>query len=265
MLFIFADMGQPARVLNVIRYASPGSVMFWDMVSLNGYLVLNAVIATVTLICERKEVPPPRWIRPVILVSIPWAISIHTVTAFLYCGLVGRPFWHSAILAVRFLASAFASGPALLILMLLVLRRVARVSVEEEALRKLSTIVSYAMTLSVFFVLLEVFTARYSGLPGLKEHFEWGSMGVGVLGLVLLCSGRMAPACAAIFVSLWIDKGLDLVVGGFVPSPLGAVTEYTPTAPEIAIAGGIWAVGALVATLLLRTAIVGRRYANGCD
>jgi molybdopterin-containing oxidoreductase family membrane subunit len=257
MLFVLADMGQPARALNVIRYASPGSMMFWDMVSLSGYLVLNTVIATVTLISERRDVPPPAWSRPLIVVSIPWAISIHTVTAFLYCGLAGRPFWHSSILAARFLASAFASGPALLILMLLVLRRA--VAIEDEAIRKLATIVGYAMTLSVFFVLLEVFTARYSGVSGLQEHFEWGSMGIGVSGLVLLWRGKTAPGCTAIFGALWIDKGLEFVVRGFGPS------VYRPTVPEMAIAGGIWAVGALVATLLLRTAIVSRRYANGCD
>ena len=45
------------------------------------------------------------------------------MTAFLYSGLAARPFWMTAILAPRFLASAFAAGPALLILLILVLRR----------------------------------------------------------------------------------------------------------------------------------------------
>jgi len=280
MLFIFADMGQPARVLNVIRYASPSSVMFWDMVSLGGYLVLNSVMAAVTLASERNEVPPPAWLRPMIFLSIPWAISIHTVTAFLYCGLAGRPFWLTAILAPRFLASAFASGPALLILLLLVLRSAARVAVENEALHKLAIIVSYAMALNVFFILLELFTAIYSGIPGHEEHFRylffgiegrhalapwmWISAVLAVASLLLLWSGRgLALAAAAAFASLWIDKGLGMVVGGFVPSPLGAVTEYTPTAPEIMITAGIWAAGALIATLLFRTAIAVRAYVGG--
>ncbi len=121
MLFIFVDMGQPTRVLNVLLYPTPHSMMFWDMVSLSGYLVLNAVIARVTLKSEREGVKPPHWIKPVILLSIPWAVSIHTVTAFLYSGLPGRSLWLTAILAPRFLASAFASGPALLILLCLLL------------------------------------------------------------------------------------------------------------------------------------------------
>src|SRR5512135_1197834 len=124
MLFIFVDMGQPMRVLNVLLYPTPRSMMFWDMLSLSGYLGLNAVISAVTLRAEREGVTPPRWIKPIILLSIPWAVSIHTVTAFLYSGLPGRPLWLSAILAPRFLASAFASGPALLILLCMLLGRI---------------------------------------------------------------------------------------------------------------------------------------------
>ncbi len=115
-LFIFVDLGQPARAFNMILHPTPWSLMFWDMISLGGYLVLNAIISLVMLTTEREELPPPGWIRPVILLSIPWAVSIHTVTAFLYCGLPGRSFWLTALMAPRFLAGAFCSGPALLIL-----------------------------------------------------------------------------------------------------------------------------------------------------
>lgn len=278
MLFIFADMGQPARVLNVMLHPSPQSMMFWDMVSLGGYLVLNAVIASVTLSAERKDVPPPAWIRPVILLSIPWAVSIHTVTAFLYCGLPGRSFWLTAILAPRFLASAFASGPALLILLWLLLRKLTRSEAGGEALRKLGVIVTYAMVLNVFFVLLEIFTCVYSRIPEHMEHFRylyfgleghaalapwmWASAILAILSLLLLLRPetrkdhrKLAAACVFVFFSLWIDKGVAMVVAGFVPSPLGDVTEYAPTAPEIAIAAGIWAIGALIATVLIRCAI----------
>ncbi|MCX6635301.1 MAG: polysulfide reductase NrfD, partial [Acidobacteria bacterium] len=123
MLFIFVDMGQPRRVLNMLLYPSPNSVMFWDMISLGGYLVLNALIALVTLSAEHRGVAPPGWIKPVIILSIPWAVSIHTVTAFLYNGLPGRDLWLTAILAPRFLASAFAAGPALLILLCMIIGR----------------------------------------------------------------------------------------------------------------------------------------------
>jgi molybdopterin-containing oxidoreductase family membrane subunit len=275
MLFILADMGQPARVLNVMLHPSLGSMMFWDMVSLSGYLILNAVIAAVTLAAERKEMPPPKWVRPVIVLSIPWAVSIHTVTAFLYCGLPGRSLWLTAILAPRFLASAFAAGPALLILLWLGLRRWTRMEAGEVALRKLADIVTYAMLLNVFFILLEVFTAVYSGIPEHSEHLRylyfgleghaalvpvmWASAAMAVASLLLLLlpaarksTRALAAACGLVFVSLWLDKGVAMVVAGFVPSPLGDVTEYGPTAPEIAIAAGIWAVAILLATVLIR-------------
>ena len=281
LLFIFVDMGQPGRVLNVLLYPTPDSIMFWDMVVLSGYLLLNAVIAGITLGAERKDVPPPRWILPVIILSIPWAVSIHTVTAFLYSGLPGRHLWLTALLAPRFLASAFASGPALLILLTMVVRRLARFDPGQEAIQKLSLIVTYTMIINVFFVLMEVFTVFYSQIPEPMSHFQflfvgldghaplvpwmWASMALAVISLVLLITPRyranerlLAVACVMVFASLWIDKGIGLIVGGFVPSPLGHVTSYVPTLPEVSITLAIWAVGFLMLTVLYKMALAVR-------
>jgi molybdopterin-containing oxidoreductase family membrane subunit len=277
-LFIFVDMGQPTRVMNVILHPTPNSPMFWDSVSLGGYFLLNAVIALVTLSAEKKGIKPPRWIKPVIIVSIPWAISIHTVTAFLYSGLPGRSFWLTAILAPRFLASAFASGPSLLILLCLLVRRLTGYDVGKEALRKLALIVTYGMILNVFFLLMEIFTAFYSRIPEHMEHFDylffglegkgglvpwmWTSVVLAAISLVLLMTPRLRNSerllpiiCVIDFLSLWIDKGLGLIVGGFIPSPLGNVTEYVPTFYEISIALGILAVGFLMVTVFYKIAL----------
>jgi len=278
MLFVFVDMGQPARALNVLLYPTPNSIMFWDFVSLGGYLLLNAVIALVTLGAERRRVAPPAWIKPVILLSIPWAISIHTVTAFLYSGLPGRSFWLTAILAPRFLASAFAAGPALLILLCMIMRRMKAFDPGPEAVRKLAVIVTYAMILNVFFLLMEVFTAFYSQIPEHTEHFrymfvgleghralvgwEWASVLLAAASLLLLIVPQLrrnekvlAAACVVTFLSLWIDKGVCLVVCGFIPSPLGAVTEYAPTLPELGITLAIWAIGCLMVTVFYKIAL----------
>jgi [DsrC]-trisulfide reductase subunit P len=278
LLFIVVDMGQPARVLNVLRYPSLRSLMFWDMVSLGGYLVLNAVISIVMLSSERDEVPPPRWMKPVVLLSIPWAVSIHTVTAFLYSGLPGRVFWLTAILAPRFLASAFASGPALLLLLCLLLRRLTSFDAGKEAIRKLGLIVAYAMSISVFFVLVELFTVLYSHIPEHVDHYVclflglhgvrnlmpwmWISAAAAIVALVLLLvprlranEGLLAAAALLVFVSLWIEKGLGLIVGGFIPSPLGSVTRYSPTAPEWIIVLGVWATGALLITVFYKITV----------
>jgi Ni/Fe-hydrogenase subunit HybB-like protein len=281
MLFIFVDMGQPTRILNVLLHPSPHSVMFWDMTVLSGYLALNVVISRVTLGAERKAVPPPRWVKPVVVLSIAWAVGIHTVTAFLYSGLAARPFWMTALLAPRFLASAFASGPALLILVCLLLRRLTRFDAGAEALHKLGILVTYAMVINLFFLLVELFTAFYSAIPEHAHHFEylfvglhgqrtlvpwmWGAVALAVLALSILLSPKrrarestLAVACVAVFASVWTEKGLGLVVAGFVPSPLGKVVGYSPTAPELLIAAGVYGAGLLVLTVLYKIALAVR-------
>jgi Ni/Fe-hydrogenase subunit HybB-like protein len=281
MLFIVVDMGQPTRVINMFRYPTPNSVMFWDASVLMGYLLLNVVISWTALGAERRGEHPPRWVKPLIYLSIPWAFSIHTVTAFLYNGLAGRPFWLTAILVPRFLASAFASGPALLILLCLLLRRTTRFDAGKEAIQKLAQIMTYGMIASVFFVLLELFTVFYSQIPEHMHHFQymyvgldghrflvpfmWTSNVLAVLALALLVNPGtrrrepvLAVACVAVFVSLWIEKGLGLVVTGFIPSPLDHVTEYRPTAPELLIGLGVYALGALVLTVLYKVAVTVR-------
>jgi [DsrC]-trisulfide reductase subunit P len=281
MLFILVDMGQPARVLNVMLYPTLHSLMFWDMISLGGYLLLNGVISIVMLSSERNGIPAPRWLKAVVVVSIPWAISIHTVTAFLYSGLPGRSFWMTAILAPRFLASAFAAGPSLLILLCLLLRRVSSFDAGDEAIQKLGVIVAYAMSANVFFLCMELFTVFYARIPAHMEHFEylfmgldgesglmpwiWLSVALAAVSLVLLLvpklrrDNRILTATAAmVFVSLWLEKGLCLIICGFVPSPLGNITRYVPTFREIAIVGGIWAIGAFVTTVLYKITVTVR-------
>ena len=278
MTFIFVDMGQPFRIVNVFLYPSPTSMMFWDTVSLSGYMVLNIIISHVTLGAEKQGMAPPKWIKPVIILSIPWAVSIHTVTAFLYAGLGARPFWMTAILAPRFLASAFAAGPALLILFCLILRKVTKFDAGREPVQTLAKIVTYAMAINVFFILMEVFTAVYSGIPEHLEHFKfmflglegnsmmapwmWVSSILAVVSLILLLNPKarrneswLIVACIAVFLSLWIDKGMALIVTGFVPSVLGAVPTYVPTVTELMISLGIYALGLLMITVLYKIAL----------
>ena len=280
--FILVDMGQPTRVTNVFLHPTPNSLMFWDTVVCFGYLVLNVIITFVTFGAERKSVAPPSWIKPIVYLSIPWAISIHTVTAFLYAGLAARPFWMTAILAPRFLASAFAAGPSLLILLCLILRRFADYDVGEVAIRKLGVIVTYAMAANVFFIALELFTAVYSGIPAHMEHFEYMYFGlhghnflvpwmwlsallsVGSLLVLLTPSLRnnlkwLGTACVMVFFGLWIEKGMGLVITGFVPNPLEEVTEYVPSGVEIMIALGIWSLGFLIITGLYKIAVSVRK------
>jgi len=278
LLFIMADLGQPTRALNVLLHPTPGSILFWDMIVLNVYLFLNIFVGWIVLTAEKKEVAPPKWIKPFIYISIPWAVSIHTVTAFLYAGLPGRHFWLTAILAPRFLASAFAGGPALLILLCLIIKRVTKFDAGTEAIQKLVTIVIYAALINVFFVLLEFFTAYYSNIPGhmhTLDYLFFGLHGHGqlvpwmqvsaifcIISIVMLIvpatrkrEDTLAIACVLLFIALWIDKGIGLVIGGFVPSPLEEITAYHPSFQEIMITLGVWATGALILTVLYKIAL----------
>ncbi len=282
ILFIFVDLGQPFRAVNIILHPSPRSMIFWDMMAVNGYLMLNILISHVTLDSERNGIAPPKWLKPIIILSIPWAISIHTVTAFLYSGLAARPFWMTAVLAPRFLASAFSAGPALLILLCLLVRKLTKFDAGKEPIQKLATIVTYAMLINLFLVLMEVFTAFYSGIPEHAAHFKflfvglegnttmvpwmWTSVGLAVVAVVLLLNPAtrrnektLVIACLAVYFSLWIDKGLGMIVAGFVPSPLHEVSYYLPSVPELLISLGIYAIGALIVTLLYKMVLTVRR------
>jgi molybdopterin-containing oxidoreductase family membrane subunit len=278
VLFIFVDMGQPMRITNVMLFPTPNSVMFWDSVVLVGYLMLNLVIGWTTLGAERKGVKPPAWVKPLIYLSIPWAVSIHTVTAFLYAGIPGRHFWLTAVMAPRFLASAFAGGPSLLILLALLVRKVTKFDPGTEPIQALAKIVTYAMFANVFLLGMEFFTAFYSNIPGHMHPFHylyagvdgkaalvplmWTSSIFAIASLVLLVFPSLrknekilAVACAMLFISLWIDKGFGLVIGGFVPNMYEGITEYLPTLPEAIITLGVWAIGMLVLTVLYKVAV----------
>jgi molybdopterin-containing oxidoreductase family membrane subunit len=281
LLFVVVDLGQPMRLMNVILHPTPNSVLFWDMIVLNVYLFLNLLIGWTCLTAEKKGVKHPKWIKPFIYLSVPWAVSIHTVTAFLYAGLPGRGFWLTAVMAPRFLTSAFAAGPALLILLAMLVRKVSKFDPGTEQIQTLAKIVAYALPLNLFLLGCEIFTVFYSGIPDHKLHFEylyfglhghnalvpwmWASVVMAVTAIVLLVNPRtrrnetvLAWACAMTFLATWIDKGMGMISGGFVPNPLEEITEYAPTFPEVMITVGIWAIGALVITVLYKVAIAVR-------
>lgn len=276
-LFVMVDLGNLPRMLNIILYPNPTSILFYDMIVLNVYMLLNIIIGWNVLSSERKGIHYPRWVTPLIYISIPWAFSIHTVTAFLYAGLPGRHYWLTAIMAARFLSSAFCSGPAILILLCFIVRKMTRFDPGKEQIHTLGSIVAYAMILNVFFFLLEIFTAFYSQIPGhmnpivyLFAGYEgysklvplmWIAGFFALVSLILLIvpatrrrDDILAVACVAVVISTWIDKGFGLVIGGFIPNPFEGVTEYWPTAPEMMISVGVWATGFFILTVLYKVA-----------
>ncbi len=282
MLFVVVDMGMPMRVLNVFLHPTPNSPLFWDATVLTGYLLLNLFIGWNVLEAESKGVHPPKWVKVLIYISIPWAVSIHTVTAFLYSGLPSRHYWLTALIAPKFLASAFATGPALLIIICYLLKKFANFDAGKKAIDKLALIVTYALVITLFMIGVEFFTAFYSQVPGhmaalkylfVGYHghaqfvpFMWIFVVLSVVAVVLLIPRKtrenektLIIACASVFFAMFIEKGLTFVIGGLSENPFGGITEYIPGASEILITIGIWAIGMLIVSLLYKVVVSVKR------
>jgi Ni/Fe-hydrogenase subunit HybB-like protein len=282
ILFVMVDLGRLDRFWHMLPIVGsmnfPRSLLAWDVLVLNGYLFLNLLIPVYLLVkfYYRKE---PNWtfILPFILASIPWAVGIHTVTAFLYNGLAARPFWNASILAPRFLASALCSGPAIMIIIFQVIRKVSAIKVENRALFKIAELIAYAMFINLFLLAAELFKEYYSHtthiasfeylFEGLHGHdllvpWIWSAMGMNVTAffIFLIPSTRkrlstLNLGCALIIIGVWIEKGPGFVIPGFVPDPLGEIFNYIPNLLELMVSFGIWATGLLIFTLLMKVAI----------
>ncbi len=282
ILFVMVDLGRLDRFWHMIPFVGlmnfPQSLLAWDVLVLNCYLFLNLLIPIYLLIkfYYRKE---PNWklILPFILASIPWAVGIHTVTAFLYNGLAARPFWNASILAPRFLASALCSGPAIMIIIFQIIRKISDIKIEDRALFKIAELIAYAMFVNLFLLTAEIYKEYYSNtihIAPLKYLFEglhghnqlvpwiWAAMAMNVIAflLFLVPSARkrlptLNMGCLLVIIGVWIEKGPGFVIPGFVPDPLGEIYVYVPNLLELMVSFGIWAVGLLVFTLLMKVAI----------
>ena len=278
MLFVTVDLGRPERFHHLLlRFNFPASMLTWDVLVLNGYLLLNLHICGYLVYCAyRRRQPSKLFYIPFVFVAIVWAISIHTVTAFLYSGLGGRPFWNSAVVAPRFLASAFAAGPAFLILSLSVLARFTTYQVAPKAFMTLRNTVAIALSISMFLLGSEMFTEFYTdsahgasakylffGLHGRHAlvPWIWSAITLNLLAMLLLYLpiSRKLPvlqaACVMLIVGIWIEKGMGMIVPAFIPTPLGEIVEYLPTLNETLVTMGIWAGGLLIYTILVRVTV----------
>ena len=279
LLFVTVDLGRPDRVLHLFRrFNFPISMLTWDVIVLNGYLLLNLHITGYLIYCHYRNREPKKalFVVPFVFIAIVWAISIHTVTAFLYVGLGARPYWNSAIIAPRFLASAFSAGPAFIILTLQVIQRFAGYDVPRRALMTLRQIVLVALTINMFLLISELFTEFYAGTAhissmrylyfGLEGYsalvpWIWTSIVLNGVALIILYlpAARslrfLNVACVLLIVGIWIEKGMGLIVPAFIPTPLGEMVEYLPTLNEILVCVGIWAFGLLLYTIFVRITV----------
>lgn len=282
LAFVIADMGGPSVLWHMIPgigvFNFPSSMLTWDVIVLNGYLFLNISIPFYILFrhYQGKEAKHNIYL-PGALISVFWAVGIHLVTAFLYQGLQARPFWNNALLGPRFLASAFAAGPALIILVLAIIRSSTTFKIEDKTIKKIAMVVTVAAQVNLIMLISELFKEFYApthhsesayylffGLHGKNALIPWiwTAISLNVVATFILTFHKLRNnlkvlyfACMILFIGIWIEKGFGLIVPGFIPGPYGKIVEYTPTAIEIGVTIGIWALGAFLFTILAKTAI----------
>jgi len=282
LLFIMVDMGRPDRMLHMMPILGtpnwPRSLLAWDALVLNLYLILNVVVVLYILFqAYAGREPNKKILLPLVLISIPVSISTHTVTAFLYNGMAARPYWNASILAPRFLASAFCSGPAVMIVLFQLLRKTTKIPIKDEAIWKLAELMSYAMFINLFLLGAELFKEFYSQTQelrytqylwfGLGEHkalvpYAWTSLFASVAAFFIFLVPKLRQnwatlnlGCLLIWSGVYIEKGLGLVIPGMTPDTLGEIYEYRPTLTEWSIALGIFGVGFLVFTILVKISV----------
>ena len=282
IMFVVCDLGRPDRFWHMLpglgKFNFPVSMLTWDVIVLNGYLLINLHICGYLLYKRFRSQPPVAAMYvPAVLLSIVWAISIHTVTAFLYCGLGGRPFWNTALLAPRFLASAFVSGPAFIIVAIQIIRRQTGRRFGDGAIRTLVGIIRITILVNLLMVASELFVEFYTGGShtsaakylyfGLHGHHElvpwiWTAIACTLAAVILFMQPRadrrpavLTAACLLAFTGLWIEKGMGMIIPAFVPSTLHEIVEYRPSITEWKVTAGIWALGLMIYTLLLKITI----------
>ena len=282
ILFVLSHMGRPDRLWHMLPiigiYNLPYSMLAWDTLVLIGYLLLNLVGGFYFL--YRKYLGLPlnnKFYLPLIYISIVWALSIHTVTAFLISTMPARPMWHHDMMPIRFIITAFAAGPSLIILIFLIIRNRTRLWIENEAIDMLSHIVTYCIGIALFMSFSEVVTELYHdtehslglkflmfGVQGLDDlvPWYWGSLAANITAFLILLTPRLRKnyyilpiACILAFGGIWVEKGMGLLIPGFIPSPIGEFSRYVPTTLEILVTLGNWAMGFLILTILLKGAI----------
>lgn len=281
MMFVFAHMGRPDRLWHMIPpwgIYSFSSMLGWDVMVLTGYLFLNFLCGFYYLWCKYTGKPINyKWFLPVVWIAIVWALSIHTVTAFLISTMPARPMWHHSMMPIRFITTAFAAGPALIILAFLIIRKNTKFWIDDSVIKLLTTIVTWCLGIAIFLTMSEVVVELYArtehanglyylmfGLHGLTRLVPWFwtsvVLMVGAFILFLIPRFRndfklLVIPCVMAFAGIWIEKGMGLIVPGFIPTPIGEVTEYYPTFVEWLMTLGIWAFGFFILTILLKGAI----------
>ncbi len=284
--FIIFHMGRPDRIWHMVPGIGflnfPNSMLSFDTIVLNVYLLLNMIGVTYILFKKYTgtfhEKQLAIWFKPIVFLAIAWGPLIHIVTAFVLASNARVGMWSTAVLPFAFLTMAGASGPALVVLIFLLARKFTNLEIGNPVIDLMTDIIAWSLGILMLVFAAEFFTLLYPrtehadsliynmfGHNGLNMYVPWfwGTIGALVVSFVALLFrkvrhsyDRLLPlVCSVVFFAILIEKPMILVFPSFSPSPLGEYTEYHVTLIEFFNVLFVWAVGFMSLTLILKGAI----------
>ena len=279
--FVVVDMGQPFRVWELFVYSNLSSPLMWDIIVLMTYLILSCVYLWATLRAEAGKVSQLA-LRVISVIALVCAVMVHTVTAWIFGLQASHELWHTALLGPWFVSSALVCGTALVIVVVIALRKVGYLELDQRHLVKLAKMLGAFCMVDLYFFGCDLLTAGFPGGTGAEvvemlvfgplAPFFWTEV-VGTALAAAICfvpatrgNGMLVIASLLAIVAIFC-KRVQLLVGGFQLPNLemaGVVTPHTvtnweaglsaayqgmvywPTMLEFGVCLGVVALGALL-------------------
>ena len=252
--FVVVDLGQPLRLWELFAYSNLGSPLMWDIVVLGTYLILSIVYLWATLRFEGGKGSAAS-LRVISAIALVCAILVHSVTAWIFGLQQGREMWNTALLAPWFVSSALVCGVALVLVVVIALRRAGYLELDQSFVVKMAKLLGVFVCVDLYFFGCDLLTEGFPGGHGTEivamlttgqlAPFFW----VEVVGCILCAVVCFTPklrtnpliVIAAVLAIVGIFcKRVQLLVGGFQIPNLdyaGPVSQYTVTGWESGMAG----------------------------
>ena len=177
--FVVVDLGQPARLWELLVYSNLTSPLMWDILVIGTYLVLSIVYLWAQLRAEAGKMSSAS-LRVISVVALVCAVLVHSVTAWIFGLQQGREMWHTALLAPWFVSSALVCGTALVLCVVIGLRKVGYLAVEQDNIVRLTKLLGAFVCVDLYFFGCDLLTEGFPGASGAEV-------------VSMLVSGPLAP------------------------------------------------------------------------
>ncbi|WP_101722174.1 NrfD/PsrC family molybdoenzyme membrane anchor subunit [Eggerthella timonensis] len=285
--FVVVDLGQPARLWELFAYSNLGSPLMWDILVLGTYLVLSVAYLWATLRAEAGKVSSAA-LRVISVVALVTAVLVHSVTAWIFGLQQAHELWHTALLAPWFVSSALVCGTALVLVVVIGLRKAGYLELDQTHVVKLVKMLGAFVLVDLYFFGCDLLTSAFPGGSGAEvvamltagalAPFFWTEV-VGCILCAAVCfvprlrTNPLIVAASLLAIAGIFCKRVQLLVGGFqipnldyaAPVSSYTVTDWTagmagayqgmvywPTPMEFGIVLGVIGLGALLLLLGLK-------------